>query len=113
MQIGSKGNTWEETVCPYCDCDCIHPINVRVYPVKGKTEYEINSKGVSARNSDAAKSQRGVSIVIRFQCEYGHIWDTEFLFNKGDTSVHNTLIRELGGDEMLEGSKVPDVIWRR
>lgn len=106
--------------CPVCSCNFVLPVSVRVYPLKGDTEYEINSKGISTRSSDAAETHRGISIVIQFYCDDGHIWDTHIRFHKGETALSNILIEEVGFkelDSMISNfsemlKELPQVIWR-
>ncbi len=89
--------------CPICESDYNHPVEVKVYPVEGKTEHTITHRGLVTSQSDAAKSQRGISIVIKFWGECGHNWETEFQFYKGFTLVD---VRE------IEGLLSDTTIWR-
>jgi len=103
----------QQVVCPFCDDEFVHPLKVRVFPVNGKTEYEIGPEGMSSYESYAGGGQRGVSIVIQFTCELGHVWDSEFLFHKGFTHVMTNLVREITPEKLERGERLPRVIWRR
>lgn len=83
-----KFNKENELLCPICECNFCHPMEVKVYPVKGDTEYRIDKNGINIGNSDASDHQRGISIILTFICEEHHIFDVDFSFCKGITYIN-------------------------
>jgi hypothetical protein len=103
----------QRLLCPFCDVEYVHPIAVKVYPVQGVMEVNVNAKGLTTIYSDAAQHQDGVSIVLSFWCENGHHWDSELRFTHGLTSLETRLTGETEADQHgLFIEPLPDTIWR-
>ena len=100
----------QRVACPYCPCDNVHVVGVRTFPVHGCVAYETTHEGLRAQPSDAAQRQRGVSVVLRWVCEWGHMWEAELRFHKGSTWLTNVLITEAHTE--AEHLDLPQVIWR-
>lgn len=103
MKLDDSSTLGEQTVqCPFCThvpdyTDNVHMAGVTVEPVRGQLLCAIDGDGVRVDRSNAAARQRGASVVIRFYCEAGHLWDTEFRFHKGSTFVEDRLVEETAG----------------
>ena len=109
---GEEGELF--VICPYCREEGIgmeeyvHPVGVRVYPVSGTTEVKVDISGTEIRPTDAAETQRGASMVLRFRCEAGgHDWESELRFHKGMTTVTDTRLP----DYDIESAE-PFTLWR-
>lgn len=98
--------------CPYCKCEENHPIETEVYPIKNFINCKIDNSGLKVETTNKGKLQRGVSIIIKFWCEEGHIWEREFQFHKGSTEIYDRLLEELD-IEKLDSDHYPKVIWRK
>jgi hypothetical protein len=96
--------------CPFCDCDLVHAVEVRVFPVQGCLEYAITCEGLQGVASEAASSQRGVSIVVTWACEWGHVWEADLTFHKGTTTLKNQLVSEAHTEKAMLA--MPSIIWR-
>ena len=101
-------------ICPYCRReglemeDYVHPVGVRVYPVNGITEVMVAHDGAEIRPTDAAETQRGASVVLRFRCEGAHDWESELRFHRGKTIVEDTKLP----DYDMESEEGPLTLWR-
>jgi hypothetical protein len=109
---GERGQQF--VVCPYCRAEgktmehYVHPVGVRIYPVSGTTEVSVDIDGTEIRPTDAAASQHGASVVLRFRCEEGgHEWESELRFDKGITAVTDRRL----ADYDIETSE-PFTLWR-
>ena len=109
---GERGRQF--VVCPYCRAEgrtmeqYVHPVGVRIYPVSGTTEVSVDIEGTEIRPTDAADSQHGASVVLRFRCEEGgHEWESELRFDKGITTATDRRLP----DYDVETSE-PFTLWR-
>jgi len=87
---------FEVLLCPVCGFYYVHPLKVAV--ATGEDKVTVDSKGVQvvrggfSSESMEAHMQRGVRIIIEYQCENGHHGEIVLQFHKGSTFVmHNCL----------------------
>lgn len=110
MQISDENlGLGPQVICPVCGHDYVHPIETRLFPVKGDSLVTVDVKGVVVAPSDAPSRQRGISIVVKFCCEQGCVWESELKFHKGMTFVST---KELDEIHEIHPERGPSTIWR-
>jgi hypothetical protein len=118
VRIGLQTTTDGWLVCPTCIRKGkvnmfsmhIHPMEVRV--VAHDKTVTINREGITTTEEmteDLRKAKgHGVRIVIKYNCECGHIGEIIFQFHKGNTYVFHRFLEEIDSDD----ERWCEEIWR-
>jgi len=119
VRIGLQTTTDGWLVCPTCihkektndPCTYVHPLEVRI--ATGYKTIKINSRGISTTDEltedrDKAIGNRGVRIVLVYNCESGHLGEIILQFRKGNTYVLHKFLEEID----YEDERYCRTIWR-
>ena len=108
IPVGTKISNEPAMACPICGFEYIHPVGIECNsPGTAKGLLRIDSDGVHL-DPKQAPIGRGVRITLKFMCEYGHSFEYQLHFHKGQTYVE----RRMACLPMGRHEQWPDTIWR-
>ncbi len=87
---------------PGCECLCVHPVGVEVNSGGVITDVDHEGTRITKGKADG----RGVTILVRFVCEWGHASLLRFHFHKGSTEF------EIVPTSDPETYELKPTIWR-
>ena len=70
---GGQGDD-QLVACPSCGFNHVHFLTITVEPVKGNSRCTIHPEGLDIRQVE--RSSRGTALMLRLNCENGHVWDS-------------------------------------